>query len=161
MPGSLKGHGWAGWKFPRGMELPLPGYSLPAGFMMLFVFSWPATTLSSCTLWSGIEYQCKSCGVPRPILKNSGLNGQGISTRENTIAMLRSSRDAWLPKCVLKESNSTSCPVIQRRRWTIVSIFSTRIWIRSSSDAGGKRGCPMCRDIPLLECTAAMEFIDA
>jgi len=55
LPGSLEGHGWAGWKFPHGMELPLPGYSLPAGFMMLFVFSWPATTLSSGPNGAGLK----------------------------------------------------------------------------------------------------------
>ncbi|RJP53453.1 MAG: hypothetical protein C4583_04715 [Anaerolineaceae bacterium] len=67
------------------MELPLPGYSLPAGFMMLFVFSWPATTLSSGTLLGGIEYQ----GESRALLGIPGFNKRE-SAKDEMVIMLRS-----------------------------------------------------------------------
>lgn len=49
------------------------GIRSPAGFMMLFVFSWPATTRPSSALWRGIEFQyALRKRFTEPLPKNPG-----------------------------------------------------------------------------------------
>lgn len=57
---------------------------------MLFVFSWPATTLSSGTLWGGIEYQCESRGSLTDTLEKLWYFSQEIPAGAELTTMLRS-----------------------------------------------------------------------
>lgn len=52
---------------------------------MLFVFSWPAATLSSGTLWCGIEYQCESFGdSPLPYRNHHPKRTEDIHKEKNS-----------------------------------------------------------------------------
>ena len=85
------------------------GIRFPGGVMMLFVFSWPATTRPSCALRCGIETQCavrRRLSEPPP--KSPGTVAGESAAGEETATMLRRHCGLRRTKCVRIGSNSTT-----------------------------------------------------
>jgi hypothetical protein len=85
------------------------GIRFPGGVMMLFVFSWPATTRPSCALRCGIETQwAVRRRLTEPPPKSPGTVAGESAAGEETATMLRRHYGLRRAKCVLIESNSAS-----------------------------------------------------
>ena len=84
------------------------GIRFPGGVMMLFVFSWPATTRPSCALRCGIEAQwAVRRRLTEPPPKSPGTVAGESAAGEETATMLRRQFGLRRAKCVLIGSNST------------------------------------------------------
>lgn len=85
------------------------GIRFPGGVMMLFVFSWPATTRPSCALRCGIETQwAVRRRLTEPPPKSPGTVAGESAAGEETATMLRRHFGLRRAKCVLTGSNSTT-----------------------------------------------------
>ena len=85
------------------------GIRFPGGVMMLFVFSWPATTRPSCALRCGIETQwAVRRRLTEPPPKSPGTVAGESAAGEETATMLRRHCGLRRAKCVLIGSNSAT-----------------------------------------------------
>jgi hypothetical protein len=85
------------------------GIRFPGGVMMLFVFSWPATTRPSCALRCGIETQwAVRRRLTEPPPKSPGTVAGESAAGEETATMLRRHFGQGRAKCILIGSNSTT-----------------------------------------------------
>ena len=85
------------------------GIRFPGGVMMLFVFSWPATTRPSCALRCGIETQwAVRRRLTEPPPKSPGTVAGESAAGEETATMLRRHFGQRRAKCVLIGSNSAT-----------------------------------------------------